>query len=128
MTLLVLTDNGEGLPVAWLISNREDETAMAVMVRGLMSACSEGGHHFPDARYLMSDKAQAFFNAWTNTTGQDTQHLLCAWHVHKAWRGQLATITVSIYLRNGAVDLPWRVYSFTRFIYVNVCRCLFTKI
>ena len=84
--------------MAWLISSRENEVAVSQMLGGLMKTCADLGHQFPTARYLMSDKAQAFFNAWIHTTGQDTQHLLCVWHVHKAWRGKLAMINVSVWL------------------------------
>ena len=61
ITLLVLTDHGEGLPVAWMIASREDEVAVAQMLRGLQRTCADRELQFPTARYLMSDKAQALF-------------------------------------------------------------------
>ena len=99
ITVLVLNEYGAGIPVAWLISSREDETAISCLLGGLMRACSDDNTPFPTAKYFMSDKAPAYYNAWANTTGQHaTQHLLCAWHVVKAWKGKLPLISVSTFV------------------------------
>ncbi|XP_043223841.1 uncharacterized protein LOC122382504 [Amphibalanus amphitrite] len=95
VTLLVLTDQGQGLPVAWLLSSREDEEAVAKMLQGLIRLCAETGREFPHAEYLMTGKTQTLFNAWIATTGQDTQHRLRLWQVNKAWRDRLVTLSQS---------------------------------
>ena len=58
---MVLTPAGEGLPVAWAISSREDEAAVSTMIGGLRHVVEELGYQFPAATYFMSDKAMAFF-------------------------------------------------------------------
>ncbi|XP_037070712.1 uncharacterized protein LOC119091902 isoform X2 [Pollicipes pollicipes] len=94
ITLLVVTETGAGMPVAWLISSREDEPAISSMLTGLVRTCEELELPFPTVRFLMTDKAMAFYNAWLASTCQhDTQHILCAWHVLKAWKGKLAMVT-----------------------------------
>ncbi|KAF0293513.1 hypothetical protein FJT64_000847 [Amphibalanus amphitrite] len=95
VTLLVLTDQGQGLPVAWQLSSREDEEAVAKMLQGLIRLCAETGREFPHAEYLMTGKTQTLFNAWVATTGQDTQHRLRLWQVNKAWRDRLVTLSQS---------------------------------
>ena len=97
ITLLVLNECGAGVPIAWLISSREDQAAISCLLTGLMKACRDTGLQFPTTRYFMSDKAPAYYNAWVHATGQTaTQHLLCAWHVVKAWKAKLPMISVSM--------------------------------
>ena len=79
ITVLVINEHSAGIPVAWLISSREDETAISYPLGGLMQACSDDGMPFPTARYFMSNEATAYYNAWTYTTGQHaTQQLMCS--------------------------------------------------
>ena len=40
--------------------------------------------------YFMSDDAQAYWNAWSSTFGENnTKKFLCSWHVDRAWRKAL---------------------------------------
>ena len=63
LTLLVVDEYGEGIPVGWMISNREKKKKdMLVIVEFLKSIKSRGGDL--KAEYFMSDDAEQFFNAW----------------------------------------------------------------
>ena len=82
ITLLVIDDFSEGIPVAWAISNREDKLAIIEILRAIKE---KTGPIAP--KWMMSDDAEQFFSAWTTVFGKNnTQKLLCTWHVDRAWR------------------------------------------
>ena len=73
---LVIDDHGEGIPVAWAITNREDA---AMLVQFLKADHKRVGDI--DSEIFMSDCAEQYFNAWKGTFGADnTAKLLCIWH------------------------------------------------
>ena len=85
ITVLVIDDFGEGVPVAWAISNKEDATTLATFFKHLK--CKSGDIK---PTYFMSDDAQAYWNAWSSIFGvNDTKKFLCSWHVDRAWRKAL---------------------------------------
>ena len=68
ITIMVVDEHGEGLPVAWAISNKED----TYMLTEYLSAVKERtGNITP--RIFMSDDAEAFFNAWKNVFGDNEE-------------------------------------------------------
>ena len=82
ISIVVIDDYGEGLPVAWAISNREDVT---LLVQFLKAVHAQVGRCETD--YFMSDCAEQYFNAWCSVFGcENTKTLLCIWHVDRAWR------------------------------------------
>jgi len=48
---------------------------------------------------IMSDDIHVYCNAWNQVMGPPTHHLLCTWHVHKAWHKNVHKIkrSVSVY-------------------------------
>ena len=81
----MIDDYGEGLPVAWAVSNREDVT---LLVQFLKAVRAQVGQRQTD--YFMSDCAEQYFNAWCSVFGcEKTKKLLCIWHVDRAWRSAL---------------------------------------
>ena len=60
ITVLVIDEFGEGVPAAWLISNREDQ---AVLIEFLKAVKKRTGDII--AKYIMTDDAQQYFTAWT---------------------------------------------------------------
>ena len=96
LTVMAVTSAGEGIPGAWVISSREDEAAVSVMVSGLKPTWEELGYQCPVPQYIMTDKAMAFYSGWVAATGQNVQHLLCSWHVVRAWKGKLVMIQVRV--------------------------------
>ena len=82
ITIIVLDELGEGIPVAWMISNREDALALMPFFRKIKEKCGD-----ISAKVFMSDDADNFYNAWKSTfTVVGTKKLICAWHVDRSWR------------------------------------------
>lgn len=83
ITILVMDEYEEGIPVAWAISNREDAMVLTQFLTAVKSRLKET----IEPKYLMTDDAQQYFTAWTAAFGsQHTKKLLCSWHVDRAWR------------------------------------------
>lgn len=57
--VLVIDEYGEGFPIAWCLSNHEDVTHMNIFFEMIKQNC---GVLTP--RWLMSDLADQFYNAW----------------------------------------------------------------
>lgn len=85
VTVLVVDEYEEGIPVAWMISNREDAMALQPFFVAIKSIC---GNITP--KWFMSDCAEQYFNAWKGFFDvSKTTKLVCIWHVHRAWRKAL---------------------------------------
>ena len=85
ITVLVTDEFGEGIPVAWAITNREDVTLLVEFLKAIENKTGPLSPH-----WFMSDDAPQYFNAWKGVfSALDTKKLLCAWHVDRAWRTAL---------------------------------------
>ena len=80
-TVMVLDSNREGFPVAFLFSNRESESVLALFFKAIKQ--QSGQIH---CQSFMSDMAPQSYNAWSSVMGDSDNHLYCAWHVDKAFR------------------------------------------
>ena len=78
ITVLVFHDFGEGVPVAWAISNREDADTLSLFMKYLKVTSGE-----LNPTSFMSDDANQYWNAIYGSSG--TKKILCAWHVDRAW-------------------------------------------
>ena len=86
ITLLVVDDFGEGIPVAWVITNREDSTMLVEFLQAIKRVTGV----LKSPHWFMSDDAEQYFNSWKGVFGvEGTTKLLCAWHVDRAWRNAL---------------------------------------
>ena len=86
ITLLVLDDFGEGIPVVWVITNREDATMLVEFLTAIKNVTGV----LKAPRWFMSDDAEQYFNSWKGMFGAEgTIKLLCALHVDRAWRNAL---------------------------------------
>ena len=84
-SILVIDDYGEGLPVGWMISNREDKH---MLVQFFTALKQRGGYIKP--QWFMTDDAEQYYNAWKEVFEEgSTRKVLCAWHVDRAWRRAL---------------------------------------
>ena len=81
ITIMVIDNYGEGIPVAWAISDKEDACTLVQFFKPLYKRVGKIKPH-----YFMSDDAQAFYNAWCGVFGPTSHKLLCMWHVDRAWR------------------------------------------
>ena len=80
LTVLIIDEFGEGIPVAWMISNRED----TLMIIQFLKAVKERvGPISP--KWFMSNDAKQFYSAWRAVfEDNEMKKLLCAWHVGRA--------------------------------------------
>ena len=62
ISVLVVDEFGEGFPVAWCFSNREDKTLLVNFLKHLKQ---RSGNITPE--WLMSDDAEQFYSAWIDT-------------------------------------------------------------
>lgn len=83
-TILVIDEFGEGCPVAWCLSNREDLPLLRVFFDSIKKAV---GNISPE--WFMSDMAPQFFDGFCLVFGQMPKQLYCTWHVDKAWKENL---------------------------------------
>ena len=82
VTVLVVDDFGEGIPVGWLITNKEDTGSLTHFFHCLYART---GSITPNT--FMSDDAQQYWNAWSSVYGANhTKKLLCTRHVDRSWR------------------------------------------
>ncbi|XP_071500312.1 uncharacterized protein [Diadema antillarum] len=99
----VVDEFGEGFPVAWLISNREDRVVLTAFLRRIRDIVGEVA-----PKWVMTDDAEQYFNAWISVFAHRPSKLLCMWHVDRAWRGALRTHI------SGNVELQSSVYKALR--------------
>ena len=86
-TLMTVTDLHEGFPVAYCISSRVDETVMTCFLEAVKRGVGEVMAHV-----FMTDDAPVYVNAWRKVMGDVEHQLLCAWHVDRAFRQNLAKV------------------------------------
>ena len=86
-TIVVVDEFGEGYPVAWCLSNKTDTTVLTCFLKSILE---KTGTIVP--KWLMTDDAEQFYNAWINAFGGNPHKLLCTWHIDRAWRGHLLSI------------------------------------
>ena len=84
ISIIVIDDHGEGLPVAWAITNHE---TTAVLQEFLHVVKRRTGELHP--KVFMSDDAEQFYTAWHKVFGECESKLLCMWHVDRSWRKSL---------------------------------------
>lgn len=85
ITVMIIDEYGEGFPVAWCISNKEDQ---AVLLHFYQAIKEKVGLLTP--RWFMSDLAEQFYSAWVSVFNTNQpKRLFCAWHVDRAWRENL---------------------------------------
>lgn len=93
ITVLVVDDFGEGCPVAWCISNREDKQ---LLCRFFQAIKGKVGQLSP--RWFMSDDAPQYYGAWIDVFNSEesvTSKLLCNWHVERSWQRRIKMINSS---------------------------------
>ncbi|XP_030017106.1 uncharacterized protein LOC115437873 isoform X2 [Sphaeramia orbicularis] len=83
-TLLVLDEYGEGQPVGFLISNKEDAESLVPFLEAVRENVGEF-----QAEHFMSDLAGASYDAWTQVFPKPTHRWYCSWHVDRQWRRKL---------------------------------------
>lgn len=80
ITLFVIDDYDEGIPVAFCLCNKEDGSCLKVF----FSVLKENLEFDVNPKVFKSDDTPAFYNAWEYVLGAVEYKLLCAWHVERA--------------------------------------------
>ena len=92
ITAIVIDEYGEGIPVLWAISNRQDTDTITAVLKAVET---RSGCVTP--KWFMSDDAQQFFNAWEAVFGAEgCKKVLCAWHVDRSWRRALNNLVLNV--------------------------------
>ena len=84
VTVMGVDEFGEGYPLAWCLSNREDQLLLVNFFNALKDRV---GNMNP--KWFMTDDAEQYYSAWVRVFGGNPNKLLCAWHVDRAWRENL---------------------------------------
>ena len=84
ITVLVIDDYDEGIPVAWLISNKESADILRVFFARIRERCGD-----VKTEIFMSDDTEAYHNAWASVFSRPGKKLLCSWHVDRSWRRKI---------------------------------------
>ena len=89
LNLVVQDEANKGYPVAHLISSRMNEDVLHFFFLALKEKC-------PDLviNAVMTDDDYAPWNALTSVFGSSAKHLLCTWHVMRAWSRRLRSSTL----------------------------------
>ncbi|KAH7956842.1 hypothetical protein HPB52_012840 [Rhipicephalus sanguineus] len=104
VTVLCVDEFGAGFPVAYCISNRTDEKAMATFFASVRSKTGQ----IPADIFITHD-GLSFYNAWSEVMGRPKHRLLCTWHVRKNWRDtvnkhiQNKKLKASVYRQNNTI-------------------------
>ncbi len=85
LTVLVVDELGEGFPVAWCYSNKEDSTAITIFFQHLRDRVGN-----IEPAWFMSDDASQYYSGWCTVFGGSPKKLLCSWHVDRAWRNAVS--------------------------------------
>lgn len=87
ITVMVVDEYREGVPVAWCISNREDKLLLINFYKALKQKVGE-----LTPVWFMSDLAEQFYTAWVSIFNKRPRKLLCIWHLDRAWRENLKQV------------------------------------
>ena len=84
LNLVVPDEFGKGYPVAHFVANRLDEAVLHFFFAAIAARC-------PDLviNAVMSDDDNAPWNAIVSVFGETPKHLLCLWHILRAWSRKL---------------------------------------
>ena len=89
-TIMVPDEFNKGYPVAWLISNYADELTLRPFLEEIKKRCPED----IKINCVMTDDDNTGWNAFTSVFGE-SKHLLCKWHITRAWRRSLKIVPES---------------------------------
>lgn len=80
-TLLVLDNEEEGLPIAFLISNRNDRAVVDIFI-----SCIRDRVGVIETRTLITDLQLTYYDSWSDLMAPPQIFLFCFWRVCEAWR------------------------------------------
>ena len=72
ITILVIDKFGEGYPVAWCLTSREDQKLVSLFFETIKNRIG-----MVTPQWIMTDDAEQFYNSWKTVFSEDPQKLLC---------------------------------------------------
>ena len=81
-TMLIIDEFGAGFPVAFCLATHEDENFLKIFFREVQRNMETP----MNPKWLMTDSATQFYNAFAAVTHSNPKYLVCSWHVDKNWR------------------------------------------
>ena len=81
---MIIDSYGEGIPVAWLISNKDDYLVLLSFFNAIKERVGD-----ITTVIFMSNDAEQFINAWQTVFSQPKKRLICSWHIDGSWRKNL---------------------------------------
>ena len=112
-TIMVVDEFGEGQPVGWCLSNHESFPFLRCFFQKIMG---NAGRVTP--KWLMSDLAPQFYDAFSEVNNCTPKHLFCSWHVDKAWKEEIRK-------KISCVQLQAEVYKMLRVVLEQTDICSF---
>lgn len=86
-SLLVLDIHEEGLPGAFLLTNRDDQCVMDIFL-----ACVRDCVGILEPHTLITSMQTTFYDSWIKIMNSPTYYLFCTWQVHEAWKKHFGKI------------------------------------
>ena len=86
ITLMMIDEYGNGVPLAFCLSEHENESTIAAFLNCVFKLVGK-----INCEFFMSDDAHQYYNAWKRINGDATK-ILCSWHVYKNWKQQVKKI------------------------------------
>lgn len=83
MTLVMIDKFGEGVPLAYCLSEKNDEETITTFLECIKKLVGD-----IKAQEFLSDDASQYYNAWAKVFG-GCRKRLCSWHVYRSWDRQL---------------------------------------
>lgn len=83
-TLSVLNDNGEGIPVAFMFTNKVEGSTLETFFEEIKRVCGT-----IVCKVFMSDIGEMVYSAWNTVMGKPNERIFSTWHVLESWRKNL---------------------------------------
>lgn len=83
ITLFTIDDFGNGIPLAFCISEKEDEATITTFLECVKQTVGQISSDF-----FLSDDAGQYFKSWSKVM-KHCKKILCSWHVLKNWKENL---------------------------------------
>ena len=114
-TLSVVDDFGEACPVAFLISNKEDQASLEPFMQALRNRVGE-----LKVEEFMSDLANTLYNSWCAVFPKPTKRFYCSWHVDKNWKANVIS-------KEKSLEKQSEIYAFLKTLQYETAENNFTK-
>lgn len=83
-TLAVLNDNDEGIPVAFMFTNKVEGSTLLTFFEEIKRVCGT-----ISCKEFMSDLGEMIYSAWLSVMGAPKERIFSTWHVLEYWRKHL---------------------------------------